>query len=56
MLLLEILTDNIYQYLGQLPKHYISAEFLLIEGALRKPLLVAPLAESFKTITLGKLH
>ena len=31
-LLWESLTDKIYQYFQQLPKHYISAKFLLIKG------------------------
>ena len=38
-------------------KHYISVEFLLVEGyvkgALRKELYIAPFVERFKTATLG---
>ena len=43
---------------NHLQKHYISAEFLLVEGylqgALRKELCIAPFIEHFKTASLGK--
>ena len=43
---------------SKLLKHLIFTRFLLIEGseqgALRKELIVAPLVERFKTVTLGK--
>ena len=45
---------------SNLPKHLITAEFLLIESvvqsALRKELFIAPFVERFKTATLGKSY
>ena len=59
-LLWESLTDKIYHYLENLPKHYIFADFLLIvsyiQGALRKELLIASFVELFKNANLGKSY
>ena len=45
---------------NNLLKHCISAEVFLIEGliqgALRKELIIAPFVECFKTATLGKSY
>ena len=45
---------------ANLLKHCISTEFLLIEAfvqvALQKKLCIAPFAERFQTVTLGKSH
>ena len=57
-LLWEGLTDEFWQYLEYLLKHWISSEFLLMEGyvqgVLRKELHIAPLVERFKAATLGR--
>ena len=45
---------------NNLLKHYISAEFLLIEGivpgSLRKELLIAPFVDHLETATFGKSY
>ena len=45
---------------NNLLKHWISAEFFLMEGylqgALRKELYIAPFVERFKTLTLGRSY
>ena len=56
----ESLKDKFVSTCNNLLKHYISAEFLLMEnyvqGVLRKELHIAPFMKHFKAATLAKFY